>query len=48
MLGVERTADDFILTKSKDVKTGTNLAEILREGYGSNVVLPIMMMIYNS
>jgi hypothetical protein len=35
----------IIVTKSKEVKTGCNLAESSKEGCGSNrVVLPMMMM----
>jgi hypothetical protein len=33
------------VAKSKEVKTGSNLAESSKEGYGSKrVVLPMMMM----
>jgi hypothetical protein len=36
----------IIATKSKEVKTGSNLAEFSKEGYGSKrTVLPIMRMI---
>jgi hypothetical protein len=34
-----------IVAKSKEVKTGTNLAESFKEGYGlKTAVLPMMMM----
>jgi hypothetical protein len=53
-LGVGRKADGlallkkFIVAKSKEVKTGCNLAESSKEGCGSKrVVLPIMMMMIN-
>jgi hypothetical protein len=44
---MERKADDLdckksIVVKSKEVKTGCNLAESSEESYGS---LPVMMMI---
>jgi hypothetical protein len=33
------------VVKSRDVKTGSNLAELSKEGYGSKrAVLPMMMM----
>jgi hypothetical protein len=33
------------ITKSKEVKTGYNLAEFSKEGYGSKgAILPMMMM----
>jgi hypothetical protein len=35
----------IIVTKSKEVKTGCNLAESSKKGYGSKrAVLPVMMM----
>jgi hypothetical protein len=35
----------IIVTKSKEVKIGSNLAESSKEGYGSKIaLLPIMMM----
>jgi hypothetical protein len=43
-LGVGRRADD--LAKSKEVKSGCNLAESSKECYGSKrAVLPIMRVI---
>jgi hypothetical protein len=36
---------EIIVAKSKEVKTGSNLAESSREGYGSrSAVLPMMMI----
>jgi hypothetical protein len=49
-LGVGRKADDLVLWKNivakyKEAKTGSNLAESSKEGYGSkSAVLPMMMM----
>jgi hypothetical protein len=44
-LELGRKADDLNVAKSKEMKTRTNLAEISKEGYGSNsAVLPMMMM----
>jgi hypothetical protein len=38
---------EIIVAKSKDVKTGSNMAEFSKEGYGSkNAVLPTMIMKY--
>jgi hypothetical protein len=38
----------YILVKSKEVKTGCNLAESCNEGYGSKgAVLPVMMIMMN-
>jgi hypothetical protein len=52
-LGVGCKADDLALqkeitvAKSKEVKTGCNLAESCREGYGSKrTVLLMMVMIF--
>jgi hypothetical protein len=51
VVGVERKTDELalqlknIVAKSKDVKTGSNLAESSEEVCGSNrAVLPILMM----
>jgi hypothetical protein len=36
----------FIVAKSKEVKTGSNLAESYKEGYGSKrAVLPVVMVV---
>jgi hypothetical protein len=48
-LGVGRKADNYalkyIIAKSRKVKTGCNLAESSKEGYGSKrAVLPVIMM----
>jgi hypothetical protein len=40
-------SENIIVAKSREVKTGSNLVESSKEGYGSKgAVLPMMMMTY--